>query len=120
MEQITDILGEKGGLTKKAYAHLLSFKRDVENFYGSELNSLVIFGSRARMQARSGSDIDVAVILNRNDIDSGTGRQLSRLAYPYLLKGTPISALAMPKNLKKLASHSLLAHNILHEGRRVI
>ncbi len=120
MDNISQVLGIEGGLTKKAYSDLLLFKIDVNQRFGGMLKSVILFGSRARLEARSGSDIDVAVILDQSAAGTATDRILSRLAYPYVLKGTHISALSLPVNLKKQAENSLLVHTILNEGLEVV
>ena len=98
MENISQVLGIEGGLTKKAYRDLLSLKADVNLRFGGMLKSVILFGSRARLEALSGSDIDVAVIMDQLATGTATDRILSRLAYPYVLRGSPISALSLPIN----------------------
>ena len=120
MENVSQILGVKGGLTKSAYSDLLSFKSDVDERFSGLLKSVILFGSRARLQASASSDIDVAVILDKATAGTAADRILSRLAYPYILKGSRISALSLPVNLKKQAQSSLLAHSILSEGLEVV
>lgn len=120
METVSQVLGVRGGLTRKAYRDLLSFKREVDEQFGNRVKSLILFGSRARLEARTDSDIDIAVILNKSDAGTAADRILSKLAYPYLLKGTHIAALSLSENLKKQAESSFLAHTILHEGLEVV
>lgn len=120
MENISHVLGVKGGLTKKAYRDLLAFKSQVNQQFGERFKLLILFGSRARLEARADSDVDVAVILDQAAVGTTADRILSKLAYPYLLKGTHITALSLSGNLKKQAESSLLAHSILHEGLEVV
>jgi len=50
-----------------AFAHdpiLTSFRTALEALYGDRLSRVVLFGSRARGEARPDSDYDVAVFLN--------------------------------------------------------
>ena len=43
---------------------LTRFRHDLDAFYGNRLERVVLFGSRARGDARPDSDYDVAVFLN--------------------------------------------------------
>jgi uncharacterized protein len=43
---------------------LTRFRRDVDAVYGPDVDRVVLFGSRARGDARPDSDYDVAVFLN--------------------------------------------------------
>ncbi len=120
MENVSGILGIKGGLTKKGYRDLMSFKGAVHQRFGSQFKSLILFGSRARLEARKNSDFDVAVIMDNNTVGTEADRLLSKLAYPYLLKGTHITAMSMREDLKKQSESSFLAHSILHEGLEIV
>ena len=42
---------------------LVRFRRALDDMYGNQLDRVVLFGSRARSDARPGSDYDVAVFL---------------------------------------------------------
>lgn len=59
----------------------------LERLYGSRLQDLVLFGSHARGEAREGSDLDVAVILDDFDRPwpeiERTGPEISRLSLQY-------------------------------------
>jgi predicted nucleotidyltransferase len=120
METVSEVLGVRGGISKKAYRDLLSFKDAVQGRFGVQVKSLILFGSRARLEARKDSDFDVAVIMHSANVGSESDRLLSKLAYPFLLKGTFISAFSMPENLKRQAQSNLLAHSILHEGLEIV
>ncbi|WP_375410360.1 nucleotidyltransferase domain-containing protein [uncultured Methylobacterium sp.] len=43
---------------------LAHFRNAVERAYGAQIERLVLFGSRARGEARAGSDYDVGVFLH--------------------------------------------------------
>jgi predicted nucleotidyltransferase len=43
---------------------LVRFRRALDHVYGDKIERVVLFGSRARGAARSGSDYDIAVFLN--------------------------------------------------------
>jgi len=47
---------------------LLSLRRDLVRVLGDQLQAVILYGSQARGQARSGSDIDVLVVV-RDDSD---------------------------------------------------
>jgi predicted nucleotidyltransferase len=46
---------------------LVRFRRALDDVYGDKIERAVLFGSRARGDARSGSDYDIAVFLNVRD-----------------------------------------------------
>lgn len=56
---------------------LMQFRRAVEEAFGEDLERVVLFGSRARGDARPDSDWDVAVFLRRGAKDWKTMRTLS-------------------------------------------
>ena len=56
---------------------LVRFREALSLAYGNKLERVVLFGSRARGDARADSDYDVAVFLNRFD---GFGDEAARLA----------------------------------------
>lgn len=59
---------------------LMQFRRAVEEAFGEDLERVVLFGSRARGDARPDSDWDVAVFLRRGADDWYTLRTLSEIA----------------------------------------
>lgn len=59
---------------------LMQFRRAVEEAFGADLERVVLFGSRARGDARPDSDWDVAVFLRRGASDWNTLRTLSEIA----------------------------------------
>lgn len=116
MDKVSDFIGQRGGVSKRAYGSLLSFRRQVEEAFPDNLADVVLFGSRARSEAKAGSDYDIAVLLDGQGSGTAADRRLSRLAYPYMLKGVFISPISLPADLGQLAQESLLAHSIVHEG----
>lgn len=46
---------------------LVRFRRALDEVYGEKIERVVLFGSRARGDARPGSDYDIAVFLNGLD-----------------------------------------------------
>jgi predicted nucleotidyltransferase len=116
MEKVSDFVGQRGGVSKRAYGSLLSFRREVEEAFADNVADVVLFGSRARHEAKADSDYDVAVLLADRVSGTDADRKLSRLAYPYLLKGLYISPISLPADIVALSQENLLAHSILHEG----
>ena len=106
----------RGGVSKRAYGSLMSFRREVEEAFPDDVEGVVLFGSRARSEANAKSDYDVAVLLSGDRPGSEADRRLSRIAYPYMLKGIFISPISLPADIVSLAQESLLAHSIVHEG----
>jgi predicted nucleotidyltransferase len=56
---------------------LVRFRQALDEIYGTKLERVVLFGSRARGDARPDSDYDIAVFLSRSD---SFGREAARLA----------------------------------------
>lgn len=52
------------GVSKRIRSLLEELKRELAKLYGPRLKELVLFGSYARREARPGSDLDVAMILD--------------------------------------------------------
>ena len=55
----------------------MRFRQALDKVYGDKIERVVLFGSRARGDARPGSDYDVAVFLNGPD---GFNNEAVRLA----------------------------------------
>jgi predicted nucleotidyltransferase len=65
-------------LAPDVQAVLDTFKRGLEEIYGPRLKGLILYGSRARGDARPDSDIDVVVVL---DGPINRGRESDRISY---------------------------------------
>lgn len=97
-------------VSKRAAKHLIDFRRDVERSFSGRVRDVVLFGSRARGEAKHSSDYDVAVVLDGSD-GRQADRALSDLAYPHIVAGVHIrpvsvSASSMDKpNLPALSQH---------------
>jgi predicted nucleotidyltransferase len=83
-------------VSRRAAKHLLQFRQDVERSLVGRVREVVLFGSRARGDAKKASDYDVAVVLK----DEGDRQQincaLSDLAYPHILSGIHIRPVPIP------------------------
>lgn len=74
-------------MTPKEHDALADYVAAVRRHYGDRLVDMLIFGSRARGNARPDSDADVAVILEDGDWRFWTEKMLlAGLAYDVLLK----------------------------------
>ena len=85
------------------------------------VEKLILFGSRARGEARPDSDYDVAVLL-RDDRDvPRVRRTLSDLAYEHVLKGFFVRPIALPPGYLdcKARRPTELAEAILRDGAEV-
>jgi predicted nucleotidyltransferase len=104
-------ISDKEEKALRAYADIL------EGRFGPRLLEVLLFGSRARNEARSGSDIDVAVILQRptaQDLSEARG-----LAFDiWLASGVYLSVRAMSQQgWERLGSlRSLFYRNVERDG----
>ena len=74
---------------------LQQFRTDAERLYPGRLGRAVLFGSRARGDAREDSDWDVALFIK--DFDRGReSRPLNFLCARYRLHGLKIPAIGLP------------------------
>jgi len=84
-------------------------KEGLVRIYGDKLKGVYLYGSYARGEARTDSDIDVMIVLKNyrsygKEIDR-TGRLISTLALKY---GISISRVVMKENQWKIADTPLL------------
>jgi predicted nucleotidyltransferase len=95
---------------------LTHLKRDLAELYGNRLLHLTLFGSQARGDAESGSDIDVLVVLkppvNPGEEIKRTGKVVADLCLHY---DVVISCLFMDETYYQTRNGSLL-RNIRKEG----
>jgi predicted nucleotidyltransferase len=103
-------------LPSKAVAHLRAFRREVEHAMPGQVTNVVLFGSRARGDARRDSDYDVAVFVrnleNRRQVDHA----LADLAYAHILQGVHIRPVAVPTDYLDHQSSYGLAMKIKRDG----
>lgn len=95
---------------------LKRFRAAVTEIYGDRLERMVLFGSRARGDARKDSDYDVAVFLR--DYAPGTTTELYRLAdlSSAILDETGEFIHAMPHRAGSYDERTPLMHEIRVEG----
>lgn len=102
-----------------AAQHLKQFSQEVKRRFPDNVTQVVLFGSRARGNARRSSDYDVAVFVrtlgNRRDVDHA----LADIAYPHILSGVHIRALSLPDAYLAAPHLSPLSMNIVREGIEV-
>jgi len=95
---------------------LREFRAGLEQIYGDRLRNLVLFGSQARGDALTGSDIDVMVVL-AGDVDAGSEIfRTSELRCALSLEhDVVISCMYMPE-AEYRAGQSPLLRNVRREG----
>jgi predicted nucleotidyltransferase len=96
---------------------LRAFRRDLEHALPGRIEAVLLFGSRARGDAKRGSDYDVAVLVRDLSDRSAVQRVLSDTAYPHVLAGLYLRPLPLPADY--LASASELAEDIQRDGVEV-
>lgn len=94
---------------------LIRFRTALDEIYGNQLDRVVLFGSRARGDARANSDYDVAVFLKSLP---DRWKELDRLA---VLRVSMIDATgaffdAKPYPASAYNERSPLMHEIRHDG----
>jgi hypothetical protein len=103
----------------KAAARLRSFRRSAEHALPGRIAGVILFGSRARGEARRDSDYDVAVLIRGLDDRRPIDHMLSDIAYPHTLAGFHIRPVAVPTGLLKHSKQNSFAMALLREGIRV-
>jgi len=79
----------------RSAVRLRAFRRDVELALPGMIDRMVLFGSRARGEARRDSDYDVAVLFKGGERPSAARAILSDVAYRHMLAGVHIRPLAV-------------------------
>jgi predicted nucleotidyltransferase len=98
---------------------LKGLRAELQSIYGRRLAIMILFGSQARGDAASGSDVDVLVILH-GDVDPGkeiarTGKAITALSLDY---DAVLSCVFMSS--KRYASENTpLLLNVRNEGIRI-
>lgn len=102
-------------VSAQALSHLRAFRREVESTLPG-ISRVVLFGSRARGDARRGSDYDVAVFIRDLPDRRVATRALSDIAYPHLLAGFHIRPIALPADYLEARKRDPLAASIARDG----
>ena len=98
-----------------AHPALLRFAREAHTALPGRIERILLYGSRARGDAREGSDWDVAVLLRDGEVDDATHRALSGLAYRILMQDD-VFIQAMPLRPGALESDTGYAANLRRDA----
>lgn len=107
-------------VSSNAAEHLRAFRHDVEKLLPDRVSSIILFGSRARGDAKRDSDYDVAVFVDDLSDRGPVDRILADAAYPHVLAGTGIRPVSVPGAYLKTPSHNLLALQIAVDGIQIL
>jgi predicted nucleotidyltransferase len=103
-------------VSKRAAARLRAFRRAAERLLPGRVTDVVLFGSRARGEARRDSDYDVAVFIKGLEEPRATTRMLLRASHPHLLRGYHINAIALPADFLRQSLPQTLNVSIARDG----
>ena len=106
-------------LSRKAADHLRAFQAEIRGRIPNKISRVVLFGSRARGDARRDSDYDVAVFVEDLGDRRAVNRQLAEIAYPHILRGIHIRPFAVPSDFLDSRSDGL-ALSIAREGVTIL
>jgi predicted nucleotidyltransferase len=93
---------------------LKDFREAVAKLYGPTLDRVVLFGSRARGEARGDSDYDVAVFLNEMPDRWAEWDRMTRLAIPFMDEGAYIQV--VPFRASDFEKRTPIMHEIRKDG----
>lgn len=107
-------------LPREAASRLAGYKRAVMQAVPG-VERLILFGSRARGQAREDSDYDIAVVVHDLPDRRRAGRILSDLAYDYVLSGFFIRPIPLSSDYLAPSGRrpTELAEDIVRDGVEV-
>ena len=94
---------------------LKRFREALADLYGPALDRVVLFGSRARGDAREDSDYDLAVFLNETADLWAEWDRLANLRVRFLDAGGPFIE-AIPFHISDYARRTPLMHEIRKDG----
>jgi uncharacterized protein len=101
--------------TTKIDPVLQSFRQALAELYGPALDRVVLFGSRARGDAKADSDYDAAVFLKDMDDRRAEWNRLADLRVRFLDAGGPFFE-AIPFLASDYRKHTPLMHEIRRDG----
>jgi predicted nucleotidyltransferase len=118
MANLADLAGRQLSdvLRGRAAARLRRFRAEVERQFPGRVAEVVLFGSRARGDARRDSDYDLAVFIQDLDDRGSANDALADLSFPYTISGFHIRALAFPAGYLGESHSGMLAENIARDG----
>jgi uncharacterized protein len=94
---------------------LRRFRAELDKVYGDKIERVVLFGSRARGDARSDSDYDIAVFLKELTIFDKEAEQIARIEID-ILNDTGAVINAMPFSAGAYNRRTGLMHELRREG----
>jgi uncharacterized protein len=100
----------------RAAARLRAFRRDVELALPGKVARVVLFGSRARGEARRDSDYDVAVFVRGLDRRRLVDHTLADIAYQHILAGFHIRPVAVPAEYLENPPQKAFAMEVARDG----
>lgn len=103
-------------VSKRALSHLRQFRRAAERAFPGLVSDMVLFGSRARGDARRSSDYDVAVFVRDLAAERRVRHALTDEAYPHMLAGIHINPIAVPADFLSKRPFPTLAREIARDG----
>lgn len=106
----------EAAVTTRAAEHLRAFCREAERALPGKIAGVILFGSRARGEARRDSDYDVAVLVHGLDDRRSIDHALADTAYPHILTGVHIRPVAIPADFLTTSPRSSFAISLLRDG----
>jgi uncharacterized protein len=106
----------KTSVTATLYEILAEFRHGLERIYGPRLAELVLFGSRARDDSVTDSDIDVMVVLHGQVNPLQEARRISRFRGDLCLRHDAVISCVYLSLDEAQAGDSPLLQNIRAEG----
>jgi len=103
-------------LSRKAADHLRAFQSETHTRFPGRISRIVLFGSRARGDARRDSDYDIAVFVRDLDSPRSVNHALAEIAYPHILNGIYIRPFAVPSDFIEATERNGLALSIARDG----
>lgn len=103
-----------------AAGHLRDFLLEAHRQLPNRIVRIVLFGSRARGEARQGSDYDVAVFVRKLVDQRRVRHLLADIAYPHILAGVHIRPVVVPERYLEASDSGLLAREIANDGIMLI